>query len=243
MVSASEPFNDRDEPVLRAGGLAKSFRLHNQGGTALPVLSGIDLAVFPGECVALAGPSGIGKSSLLRLLYGNYLLEEGWLSIRHRGAEIDMRTAPTRLWIEVRRWTVGYVSQFLRVIPRVSAVQVVAQPLVDRGVATDRAESEAAAILTRLNISERLHGLAPATFSGGEQQRVNVARGFVTRPPIMLLDEPTASLDGDNRDGVAALICEAKHRNTAVIGIFHDREVRDRVADRVVDLGTLLGRT
>jgi alpha-D-ribose 1-methylphosphonate 5-triphosphate synthase subunit PhnL len=225
--------------TLRAEGLGKSFTLHLQGGVTLPVLHALDFEVAPGECVALAGASGAGKSTLMRCLYGNYGAGAGRILMRHRDAVVDLATADPRLMREVRRDSLGYVSQFLRVIPRVPALDIVAEPLTSRGVPLDEARNRATALLTRLNLPTRLHHLPPATFSGGEQQRVNLARGFAPAYPVMLLDEPTASLDAANREVVIALIAEAKARGTAIIGIFHDTEVRDRVADRLFAVSPL----
>jgi alpha-D-ribose 1-methylphosphonate 5-triphosphate synthase subunit PhnL len=219
--------------LLRTEGLAKTFTLHLQGGTRIPVLGRVDLAVSAGECVALSGPSGAGKSTLMRCLYGNYGAGAGRILLAHRGAELDLASANPRAVIEARRESIGYVSQFLRVIPRVSTRDIVAEPMVARGMAREDALSRASALLDRLNLPERLHSLPPATFSGGEQQRVNLARGFGPRYPVLLLDEPTASLDAGNRAIVIGLIHEAKQAGTAIVGIFHDAEVREAVADRV----------
>jgi alpha-D-ribose 1-methylphosphonate 5-triphosphate synthase subunit PhnL len=220
-------------PALIVEGLGKRFTLHLQGGVSFPVLRGEALTLLPGECVALSGPSGAGKSTLMRCVAGNYGAHEGRILIRHRGAMVDLVTADARLVREIRAETLGHVSQFLRVIPRVPAVAVVAEPLRARGVAREAALARAAALLTRLNLPERLHQLPPATFSGGEQQRVNLARGFIAPSAVLLLDEPTASLDPANREVVIALIAEAKAAGSALLGIFHDTEVRDRVADRL----------
>ena len=225
--------------ALRAEGLGKTFTLHLQGGVSLPVLRGLDLEVAAGECVALAGPSGAGKSTLMRCLYGNYGAEAGRILLRHRGAVADLVTADPRLMREIRRDTLGHVSQFLRVIPRVPAIEIVAEPLIARGLPRDAALMRAEALLARLNLPARLHNLPPATFSGGEQQRVNLARGFAPDYPILLLDEPTASLDAANREVVIGLIAGAKARGAAIIGIFHDAEVRGRVADRLFDVAPL----
>jgi alpha-D-ribose 1-methylphosphonate 5-triphosphate synthase subunit PhnL len=219
--------------MLQADGLAKSFTLHLQGGVRIPVLADIGMGVHEGECVALSGPSGAGKSTLMRSLYGNYRADAGRILVRHRGAMVDIAAADPRTVIEVRRETLGYVSQFLRVVPRVAARDVVAEVLIGRGTDPAAARAEAEHLLLRLNIPPRLHGLPPATFSGGEQQRVNLARGFIGGHPILLLDEPTASLDGANAAVVAAMIREAKARGTAIVGIFHDLELRDAVADRL----------
>jgi len=223
-------------PVIRIEGLSKSFVLHNQGGVELPVFRDIDLEVFAGECLALHGPSGTGKSSLIRLIYGNYLCPQGRILIRHDGRVTDVARALPHEILDLRRRTMGYVSQFLRVIPRVPALQVVAEPLRAQGVDAAAAERAAGEMLTRFNIPERLWHLAPATFSGGEQQRVNLARGFIVDYPILLLDEPTASLDKANRDVVIDVIRQATARGAAVVGIFHDAQMRDAVATRVLEL-------
>ena len=228
--------NDNRQPVISIEGAAKSFVLHNQGGVELEVFREIDLEVFAGECVALHGPSGTGKSSLIRLIYGNYLCTTGRILIRHDGRETDVAQAKPHEILELRRRTMGYVSQFLRVIPRVPALQVVAEPLHAIGVAAEQAEQRAGEMLSRFNIPERLWGLAPATFSGGEQQRVNLARGFVMDSPVLLVDEPTASLDKANRDVVVDVIGAAVGRGAAVVGIFHDAAVRDALATRVLSL-------
>ena len=223
--------------MLRVEALSKQFTLHLRGGLRLEVLHGIDLAVHAGECVALAGPSGAGKSTLLRSLYGNYRADAGRILVRHDGAMVDLATAPPRTVVQVRAKTLGYVSQFLRVVPRVSAIDIVAEAA--RGLPPEAAQTAAAALLHRLNIAPRLHALPPATFSGGEQQRINLARGFIGGHPVLLLDEPTASLDAENRDIVIGMIAEAKARGVAIVGIFHDAAVRSRVADRLLHVTPL----
>lgn len=219
--------------ALEVRALAKTFTLHVQGGVELRVLAGVSLTVEPGECMILADPSGAGKSTLLRSIYGNYLVREGQVLIRHRDRVVDMVGAPPRLVLDVRRHTLGYVSQFLRVIPRVPTEQVVAGTLRAQGVEPVAALRRARAVLERLGIPERLWPLSPVTFSGGEQQRVNVARVFVADYPIVLLDEPTASLDAASRLAVVELIREARRRGAAVLGIVHDAQVRAEVATRV----------
>lgn len=181
--------------------------------------------------MVLHGHSGSGKSTLLRSLYANYLPDEGQIQIKHGDEWVDLVTAPARKVVEIRKTTVGWVSQFLRVIPRISALEVVMQPLLDTGVPREACAAKAARLLTRLNVPERLWHLAPSTFSGGEQQRVNIARGFIVDYPILLLDEPTASLDAKNSAAVVELIREAKARGAAIVGIFHDETVREQVAD------------
>jgi alpha-D-ribose 1-methylphosphonate 5-triphosphate synthase subunit PhnL len=222
--------------MLRVIGLGKSFTLHNQHGFRLPVLSGISLGVAAGECVALSGPSGSGKSTLLRCIYGNYLAGAGHVLVRHGAGIVDMAAAPPRVILEVRRRTMGFVSQFLRVIPRVPTIDLVSEPLRQNGVGERAAKERAAALLERLALPRRLWDLPPATFSGGEQQRVNIARGLAAGHPILLLDEPTAALDAANRAAVVALIGEVRRDGAAIVGIFHDAGVRDAVATHVFDM-------
>jgi alpha-D-ribose 1-methylphosphonate 5-triphosphate synthase subunit PhnL len=222
--------------VLRTDALAKTFTLHLQGGVRIPVLSGIGLEVHSGECVVLSGPSGVGKSTLMRSLYGNYRAEAGRILVRHRGEMVDLASADPRTILAVRQETLGYVSQFLRVVPRVPALDVVAEVLVGRGISQQEARDAATALLLRLNIPRRLHGLPPATFSGGEQQRINLARGFIANHPVLLVDEPTASLDAQNCAVVVAMINETKARGTAVVAICHDAAVREAIADRLFEL-------
>jgi alpha-D-ribose 1-methylphosphonate 5-triphosphate synthase subunit PhnL len=224
------------EPALVIQSLAKTFTLHAQGGVRLPVLRGVSLAVAPGECVMLADPSGSGKSTLLRAVYGNYVPQAGRILIRHDGRTVDMVGASARVVLDVRRRTIGYVSQFLRVVPRVPVVDVVAEPVRAIGVGRAEARERAREILRRLRIPERLWPLSPVTFSGGEQQRVNLARVFVVTYPTLLLDEPTASLDAESRRAVIELIREARDNGAAVLGTVHDREVRGQIATRVETL-------
>ncbi|MFO1150661.1 MAG: phosphonate C-P lyase system protein PhnL [Alsobacter sp.] len=224
------------EPLLALDGVGKSFVMHLQGGTRLPVVRGVSLSVSPGECVVLGGPSGAGKSSLLKIVYGNYRCDEGHVLVRDGEAVVDVASAEPRRVLRLRQTTLGYVSQFLRVIPRVAAIDLVAQAAVDQGVAQEDAMARAEGLLSRLNVPRRLWSLPPATFSGGEQQRVNIARGFVAGHKVLLLDEPTASLDATNRAAVVELIHDKKRAGTAILGIFHDEDVRDRVADRIVDV-------
>jgi alpha-D-ribose 1-methylphosphonate 5-triphosphate synthase subunit PhnL len=241
-----EPIDTRfaadDSLMLHARGIAKTFVLHMQGGQRIPALRGIDLELSRGECVALVGPSGAGKSTLLRCLYGNYLASAGSVEVRDEASErryVSLTRATPHEVMRIRREVIGYVSQFLRAIPRVPTLDLVAEPLIARGVDIDGARERARAWLARLNIPERLWQLAPATFSGGEQQRVNIARGLIAEHPVLLLDEPTASLDASNRAVVAEVITEARRRGAAIVGIFHDEAAREQVATRRLELAPL----
>lgn len=220
-------------PLISVENVAKSFTLHNQGSAVISVMKGASLTVAAGECVALTGVSGSGKSTLMRMIYGNYLAQSGKIVVQG----LDVVSARPREVLELRRTTLGYVSQFLRVVPRVPAIDVVAEPMLVVGETPEAARDRARGLLTRLRIPETLWSLSPLTFSGGEQQRVNIARGFAHEYPTLLLDEPTASLDGRNRETVMELIEEAKARGAAIVGIFHDVAARQRVADREIDVG------
>lgn len=225
--------------MIDVSGVAKSFVLHNQGSAVIPVMQGADLSVAPGECVALVGASGAGKSTLMRMIYGNYTAQAGRILV----GDVDVASAPPREVLALRRSVLGYVSQFLRVVPRVPTLDVVAEPLRAVGVGAEEAEARARALLEALNIPERLWALSPTTFSGGEQQRVNIARGFAHDYPAMLLDEPTASLDATNRAVVLGLIEAAKARGAAIVGIFHDEAARAQVCDREVDVSAFTPAT
>ncbi|MCK0210102.1 phosphonate C-P lyase system protein PhnL [Starkeya koreensis] len=229
------------EPILEVSGVAKTFILHLREGAKLPVVEGAGFDLHAGECVALGGPSGAGKSSLLKMVYGNYRVDAGAIRVRDGEETVDVATTAPRRLIKLRDTTMGYVSQFLRVIPRVGALDVVAEPLVHDGVPVAQARARAGALLARLNLPERLWQLPPATFSGGEQQRVNIARGLIAHRPLLLMDEPTASLDAANRGVVVELIEEKKRAGVGILGIFHDTEVREAVCDRVIDV-TSFGR-
>ena len=218
--------------MLAVNNLNKQFTLHNQGSVSFQVLQEVNMNVQAGECLVLAGVSGTGKSTLMRTLYANYLPQSGSINIKHKDSQVEMVGADSHTLIQVRKHTMGYISQFLRVIPRVSALQVVMQPLLELGISEEKCKEKAQTLLTRLNVPERLWNLAPATFSGGEQQRVNIARGFIVDYPVLLLDEPTASLDETNKKVVIELMNQAKQQGAALIGIFHDIDVRDQVMDR-----------
>lgn len=224
------------EPLLQVDRVSKAFTLHLRGGVRLDVVQDVSFEARPGECLVLGGPSGAGKSSLLKMIYGNYRCDEGAIRVRDGDELVDVAGAEPRRVIALRRTAMAYVSQFLRVIPRVGSLDIVAAAAREGGLSPDEARERASALLAALNVPERLWSLPPATFSGGEQQRVNIARGLVADRPLVLLDEPTASLDAANRAVVVDLIREACARGAAVVGIFHDEDVREAVATRVIDV-------
>ena len=223
-------------PMIALNNVSKSFVLHLQGGVVLPVVQGVSFSVNAGECVVLGGPSGAGKSSLIRMIHGNYGADRGSITIQDGARAIDLVSATPREVIDLRRRVMSYVSQFLRVIPRVSALDIVSRAAREAGLDEEAAKERARTLFRQLNVPERLWNLPPATFSGGEQQRVNIARSFAAPRPVLLLDEPTASLDQANRAVVIELIHQRKRQGAAILGIFHDGDVRDAVADRIVDV-------
>jgi len=231
-MAATHPGGD----LVTLEGVSKAFTLHLRDGLKIGVVENVSFSVAPGECVVLGGPSGAGKSSILKMIYGNYRCDEGRIWLRDGEARVDVASAEPRRILALRAAVMGYVSQFLRVIPRVSTLDIVAGAAASDGIGEKEAWARAERLLTLLNVPERLWSLPPATFSGGEQQRVNIARGLAANRPVLLLDEPTASLDAANRAVVVRLIEERKRAGAAVIGIFHDEDVRERIADRVVDV-------
>lgn len=222
--------------ALELSAVTKTFTMHLQGGLRLAVLHGVTFAAEPGQCIALTGPSGTGKSSILKLIYGNYRCDAGQILVHNDRDIVDIASAAPRQILGVRQRALGYVTQFLRAVPRVSALDIVAEPLVMKGVPRETATTRAAAMLRRFNVPERLWSLPPATFSGGEQQRINLARGLLPEHPILSLDEPTASLDADNRAVVVDIVRERKRHGAAIVAIVHDDDVREAIADACVDV-------
>lgn len=234
------PQSTDTQPMLQMLNLSKQFTLHLQNSTALTVLQDFNLTLSPGECVRLSGPSGMGKSTVLKLAFGNYRASSGQILVRSpEGPFIDMTQASARSVLHLRSHSMAYVSQFLRVIPRVAAIDIVAEPLLESGleiVSREQAREQAAHWLTRLRIPEALWKLPPATFSGGEQQRINLARSFIKPRPLLLLDEPTASLDPVNTQTVIDMIVQARKQGIAILGIFHDDSVAQEVVSRTVSM-------
>lgn len=235
-------------PVVSIRGLSKCFILHQRQSAHLPVLAGLDLDAQRGECLALEGPSGLGKSSLLKLIYGNYRASSGRIEVADAtGRMIDVTTASPRAILGLRRDVIGYVSQFLRVIPRVCALDILVDELLDRGVADPQAKEaardRAAEWLARLRIPQRLWSLPPATFSGGEQQRINIARSLIRPRPLLLVDEPTASLDAQNAATVIEILREALTRGSTVIAVFHDPSAAGQLGARRIDLARYRARS
>lgn len=228
--------NNNEKPILSVEGYSKYFELHEQN-KIIPSSHDVNLDVFPGQLTALIGPTGAGKSTVLKGIYRTYLPSSGQLLFRTKeGVEIDLAQADEHLILELRKNEIGFVTQFLHALPRQSTEDIVAQPLIQRGMDKTQACDIAREMLSAMNLPEALWGISPATFSGGEKQRVNLARGLVSRPRLLLLDEPTASLDPNTTEKIITLIENLKDDGIAMLAIFHHPELVERMADNVVQL-------
>jgi len=224
------------KPILRIEGLQKHFQLHEQG-KLIPSCSQVELAVWPGRLCALVGPTGAGKSSVLKCVYRTYLPSAGRILYQDAADHVmDLAQASDHRMLELRQREIGFVTQFLDCLPRKGAAEVVAEPLIRQGEPRATALEQAYGLLARLDIPERLWNIPPATFSGGEKQRVNLARGFILRPRLLLLDEPTASLDPATSERVVTIIEQLKGEGVAMLAIFHHTALVERLADDVVEL-------
>jgi alpha-D-ribose 1-methylphosphonate 5-triphosphate synthase subunit PhnL len=231
------------QPILRVEGYCKHFHLYEQG-KLIPSAANVNLAVYPGRLTALVGPTGAGKSSVLKGIYRTYLPSSGrLLYTTASGQAVDLAPAGEHQVLELRRQEIGFVTQFLHCLPRQSAEAVVAQPLRVRGVPQDEALARARELLARLAALGRLWGVPPATFSGGAKQRVNLARGLIAAPRLLLLDEPTASLDPATSERVVELLEELKRDGIAMLAIFHQPALTRRLADEVVELAPPVAAT
>lgn len=218
--------------------LSKTFQIHILGRKVIQALEEVSLKVARGEFLGICGPSGAGKSTLLKCIYRTYLTTGGciWLN-SPRWGRIDLARAPHQVILDVRKKEIGYVSQFLQVLPRVSALDIVAEPLVVKGgLCRQKARQTAAALLERLHIPSNLFEAYPVTFSGGERQRINLARAVIWKPRLLLLDEPTASLDQQTISVVSSILKDLKEQGTTLIGNFHHEDLMTAVMDRVYHL-------
>ena len=228
--------HDRAHPVLEAVGLAKRFTLHERERT-IQAFDDLAFSAHAGSMTVLTGASGSGKSTALKCIYRTYLADAGQVLYRTAGDEmVDLAQADEQTILELRRHEIRFVSQFLKTLPRKSAAQVVARPLLEQGHAPDDAAPLARAALERVNLPERLFDLPPNTFSGGERQLVNLARALAVRPRLLLLDEPTASLDPRSTDRMVEVIASLKDEPIAMIAVFHDAAISRRLADNTVPI-------
>ena len=225
------------ENLLEVKHLSKTFILHNLNGKVIPALTDVNFIVKPGEIIGLTGKSGSGKSTLMKTIYRTYLASSG--EIQYNSASIgaiDLVKATQHEIIELRRKEITYCSQFLRVIPRVTAVDVVAESIIKKEAEREFAREIAKELLDKLNLPKELLDSFPSNFSGGEQQRINIARAIISKPRFLLVDEPTASLDPKVKDVVIELILGMKEFGTSVLCITHDTYVLDKLTDRNIQL-------
>ena len=217
--------------------LDKTFTVHTRGSIEVKGFENINFQVKNGEFLSLFGPSGAGKSSILKTLFRTYTTTSGdILFTRDDRSTINLACATESEILELRKGEIGYVSQFLQILPRVSAVDVVAEPLIFKGESEESAREQAKEMLDYLSIREELFDLSPLTFSGGEQQRVNIAKGIIAPKSLLLLDEPTASLDKTNTMKVVEKLKELKQKGVAMVGIFHDLEAMEMISDHIYKL-------
>ena len=219
--------------MLKIENLSKTFTMHVGNEKTIECLDSIDISIGEGQMAAIIGPSGAGKSSLLKCVYGTYLSTLGNIYYTDRSGEthnlanIDLQTMRM-----LRINEIGYVSQFFHVIPRIAAIDILCEPLINRGVSLEDAQSRAKELLHKVGIPESLWNMYPSTFSGGEKQRLNIIYGIITKPRLLLLDEPTASLDPKSKASVLELIKELKEQGSIILGVFHDYEAMKTVADK-----------
>jgi alpha-D-ribose 1-methylphosphonate 5-triphosphate synthase subunit PhnL len=223
--------------MLNVNQLAKHFTMHIRGGVVIPSFTGASFETRAGSLLALTGPSGVGKSSLLKCIYRTYLPSAGEILYTAKdGRVIDRAAAGDWELLTLRRNEIGYVSQFFHIMPRVSALDTLIEPLLSRGVEREAALDRARDMLSRVGLGKTLWDMYPSTFSGGEKQRLNILRAIITRPRLLLLDEPTASLDRGYKEKIMEMILDLKAEGTAMIGVFHDRDALLTLSDTRYDL-------
>jgi alpha-D-ribose 1-methylphosphonate 5-triphosphate synthase subunit PhnL len=223
--------------ILEVADLHKDFTLFILGGKKIRALESISFNMEEGEIVGLTGKSGAGKSTLMKCVYRTYLPTSGSMLIRNAtGTVLDLATAPEHDVLALRRTEMTYCSQFLHAIPRVPALEVVSEGLLNRKWAREDAFREARICFGRLGLPQELWDAYPSTFSGGEQQRINISRAILSRPRFLLVDEPTASLDLKTKDAVIDMLLELKAAGTSILLITHDEHTLNRLSDRCLNL-------
>jgi len=226
-----------DNVSLEIQGLSKRFILHIRDGLQVDALHDFSLRTRRGEFTGLVGHSGSGKSTLLKCLFRTYLPDSGTAAYTDEsGQRTDLAAADEHTILRLRASGLGYVSQTLRVIPRVTVERTVGRPLAGRGLDRDEVLRKARFLLERLNLPQNLWDSYPALLSGGEQQRVNVAKALISEPNLLLLDEPTSALDSNNQAAVVELLEERLDGGATMIGAFHDAPSLQRLASSVIRL-------
>lgn len=225
-----------EKPLLEVENLSKHFNIHHLG-RRIDVFDNLSFALSPGEFLLVAGPNGAGKSTLLRCLYRSYLPSGGHAyyhseTLQTEDQRIDLVQAADLDIAMLRKHEIGFVTQFLRPRPRVTALELVAEPLLNTGVSLVDAEEEAKAALDAFGLKPALWSAYPSTFSGGEQQKVNLARALIRPYRLLLLDEPTASLDVGAREALRQWLASLKARGVAIIAVLHHDEDAGDLVDR-----------
>jgi len=221
---------------LKVTNLNKKFTIYTQGGIVVDGFKNINFEIKKGEFLALLGPSGAGKSSILKTLYRTYKTSSGSIEYFYDEGVIDIASASDSEILQLRKEQIGYVSQFLQILPRITAVEAVSAPLIQNGCYEKEARGKAKELLSDFSIKEELFELSPLTFSGGEQQRVNIAKGIIAPKSLLLLDEPTASLDKTNTLKVIEKLKKIKDEGVTMVGIFHDLDAMEMISDRVYEV-------
>jgi alpha-D-ribose 1-methylphosphonate 5-triphosphate synthase subunit PhnL len=222
--------------ILRIDNLSKDFYLHNPG-LEIKSCHAINLTLNKGEFIGIVGLSGAGKSTILKCINRSFLPTQGaiWYESEAFG-RINLAAATEREILHLRRTEIGYVSQFLNVMPRTTAKEHVMNALIDMGADTGSAEADAKEMLSYFKLPDSLWDIYPTTLSGGERLRLNLAHAMVKKPRLLMLDEPTASLDSKTKILVRDMLQKLKGMETSMIGIFHDIEFMEGVCDKVFNI-------
>lgn len=223
--------------LIEVKGLCKTFTMHILNDKVIDALHDLDFYIKKGEVVGLAGKSGSGKSTLIKCIYRTCISSKGEIMYNSKKfGEIDLAKADDYQILALRKSEITYCSQFLSVIPRVTATDVIAVSLVSKGESWEKSREITKEYLSKLGLDEELWDAYPSTFSGGEQQRINVARAIISKPNFLLIDEPTASLDQKTKDVVINMVLDLKKQGTSVLCITHDPYTMEHIADRVIEL-------
>ena len=235
-------YNNPNGCLLSVENLEKTFCLHLLKGIRVEAVQSLSFQLQQGEFGVLVGPSGAGKTTVLKCIYRTYLPTGG--TIRYQCSDnsiVDLATCSEQMVLEIRKTEIAHVTQFLRCAPRVPAEEVVSYPRMTQGISQKEAVEEARELLQRFAIPEKLWQAYPITFSGGEQQRINLARAIVQRPRLLLLDEPTASLDSRAIERFLAALESIRKKGTTCLGIFHNQDMVRSLATQVIEVRPLSG--
>ncbi|WP_326907940.1 phosphonate C-P lyase system protein PhnL [Sedimentibacter sp. MB31-C6] len=223
--------------MLKVNKLTKEFKMHIRDGLVIEGFNDVTFTAHEGKLLAITGASGIGKSTLIKCIYRTYRPTQGSvIYTKSDGTEVNLAKADDQTILKLRKSEIGYISQFLNVIPRVSALDILTSRLSSKLFIETEARRMAEYYLTKVGISKTLWNMYPSTFSGGEKQRLNILLALAAKPKLLLLDEPTASLDINSKEIIFELISDAKKSGTIMIGVFHDKDAIKALADSRFDM-------